>query len=104
MYFLGALAEWLKGHPQYLPAVMNYIVPCLSIPKLSPSAASAFSDICDTCRDSLTDELNSLMHVYSSMANSMIEVRFIALFHVVINHSSISSLARYHAKSGRISC
>ncbi|KAI8142327.1 armadillo-type protein [Fennellomyces sp. T-0311] len=58
----GSLAEWLKIHPEFLPAVMNYIVPCLSIPRLSLSAATAFSDICDTCRESLTDALDSLMH------------------------------------------
>ncbi|KAI9488680.1 armadillo-type protein [Zychaea mexicana] len=58
----GALAEWLKIHPEFLPPVMNYIVPCLSVQRLSMSAATAFSDICDTCRESLTDALDSLMH------------------------------------------
>ncbi|KAI9244489.1 armadillo-type protein [Phascolomyces articulosus] len=62
LLLMGSLAEWLKLHPEFLPPVMNYIVPCLSVPRLSMSAASAFSDICDTCRESLTDELESLMH------------------------------------------
>ncbi|KAI9314639.1 armadillo-type protein [Dichotomocladium elegans] len=70
---IGSLAEWLKVHPDYLPAVMNYLVPCLSIPRLSLPAASSFSDICDTCRESLTSELDNLMHVYNSMANSVVE-------------------------------
>ncbi|KAG2223171.1 hypothetical protein INT45_011517 [Circinella minor] len=69
----GSLAEWLKVHPEFLAPIMNYIVPCLSISRLAMSAASAFSDICDICRESLTGELDSLMHVYGAMANSMIE-------------------------------
>lgn len=73
-FFLGSLAEWLKVHPQYLGSVMNYIVPCLSDPQLAPSASSAFADICDTCRNSLVNELNSLMHVYAAMSNSNIKV------------------------------
>ncbi|KAG0181559.1 hypothetical protein DFQ29_007920 [Apophysomyces sp. BC1021] len=68
LLLMGSLAEWLKKHPEFLPSVMNFIVPCLSSPKLAPAAASAFADICDTCRGSLIDELDSLMHVYGAMA------------------------------------
>lgn len=75
----GSLSEWLKLHSDFLPAVMNYIVPCLSISKLSACAASAFSDICDTCRQFLVGDLDSMMHVYGAMASSMIEVRRIYL-------------------------
>ncbi|KAL0078469.1 armadillo-type protein [Phycomyces blakesleeanus] len=70
---MGSLAEWLKKHPQFLAPVMNYLVPCLSIPKLAPSAASAFSDICDACRNSLVDDLDSLMNIYNAMSHSQIE-------------------------------
>ncbi|CAO3608182.1 unnamed protein product [Cunninghamella blakesleeana] len=70
---MGALAEWLKGHPQYLVPIMNYIVPRLGEPKLSFNAASAFSNICDVCRESLIDGLDSLMHVYGTTASSSIE-------------------------------
>lgn len=52
---------------------MNYIAPCLSDPLLAPSASSAFADICDTCRESLVDELDSLMHVYVAMSSSGIK-------------------------------
>ncbi|ORY96414.1 armadillo-type protein, partial [Syncephalastrum racemosum] len=72
LLLLGSLAEWLKVHPTFLPAVMNYIVPCLSVSKLAPSAAKAFSDMCDTCRESLVGDLDSLMHVYGAMARSCI--------------------------------
>ena len=112
----GSLAEWLKIHPDFLPPVMNYIVPCLSIPRLSMSAASAFSDICDICRESLTSELDSLMHVYGAMANSMIEV-FICLYQfdftfTFVNLCGNSKLinntlfftVKYYAKSSRIRC
>ncbi|KAI9018038.1 armadillo-type protein, partial [Phycomyces nitens] len=75
---MGALAEWLKKHPQFLAPVMNYLVPCLSIPKLAPSAASAFSDICDACRNSLVDDLDSLMNIYNAMSHSQIEAKSIA--------------------------
>lgn len=51
---------------------MNYIVPCLSDPHLAPAASSAFADICDTCRESLVDELDGLMHVYAAMTSSNI--------------------------------
>ena len=77
IYKLGALAEWLKGHPQYLVPIMNYIVPRLGDPKLSFYAASAFSNICDICRESLIDGLDSLMHVYGTTAASSIEVKII---------------------------
>jgi hypothetical protein len=60
-------------HPQFLGSVMNYIVPCLSDSQLAPAASSAFADICDTCRESLVDELEGLMHVYVAMANSNIK-------------------------------
>ncbi|KAI7898107.1 armadillo-type protein [Cokeromyces recurvatus] len=62
LLLMGSLSEWLKGHPEFLSPVMNYIVPCLSNPQLALSASSAFSDICDTCRESLVHELQSLMH------------------------------------------
>lgn len=73
LLLMGSLSEWLKVHPQFLGSVMNYIAPCLSDPHLAPSASSAFADICDTCRESLVDELDSLMHVYVAMASSGIK-------------------------------
>ncbi|KAL9558404.1 hypothetical protein MBANPS3_000904 [Mucor bainieri] len=72
LILMGSLAEWLKAHPQYLGSVMNYIVPCLSDTHLAPAASSAFADICDTCRESLVDELDGLMHVYAAMTSSHI--------------------------------
>lgn len=73
LLLMGSLSEWLKTHPEFLGSVMNYIVPCLSDPQLAPSASSAFADICDTCRESLVNELTSLMHVYGAMSNSHIK-------------------------------
>lgn len=73
LLLMGSLAEWLKAHPEFLGSVMNYIAPCLSDSQLAPAASSAFADICDTCRESLVDELDSLMHVYVAMANSHIK-------------------------------
>lgn len=73
LILMGSLAEWLKAHPQYLGSVMNYIVPCLSDPQLAPAASSAFADICDTCRESLVEELDGLMHVYAAMTSSNIK-------------------------------
>ncbi|KAI9309551.1 armadillo-type protein [Cunninghamella echinulata] len=70
---MGALAEWLKGHPQFLAPVMNYIVPRLGEPKLSFYAASAFSNICDICRESLKDGLDSLMNIYGTTAASIMK-------------------------------
>ncbi|CAO3600466.1 unnamed protein product [Absidia cylindrospora] len=70
---IGSLAEWLKGHSQYLVPTMNYVVPCLGSPSLAFYAASAFSKICDTCRGSLVDNLDSLMHVYGTTAASKID-------------------------------
>ncbi|KAG1452434.1 hypothetical protein G6F55_008680 [Rhizopus delemar] len=70
---LGSLSEWLKLHPQYLGAVMNYIVPCLSDTRLAQSASTSFAEICDHCRESLVNELDSLMQVYVTMANSHIK-------------------------------
>ncbi|KAI8988860.1 armadillo-type protein [Pilobolus umbonatus] len=63
LLLMGSLSEWLKSHPQFLGFVMNYIVPSLSDPQLAPSASIAFSDICDTCREFLVDELETLMHM-----------------------------------------
>jgi hypothetical protein len=73
LLLMGSLAEWLKVHPQFLNSVMNYIAPCLSNPQLAPAASSAFADICDTCRESLVNELESLMHVYAAMTSSHIK-------------------------------
>ncbi|KAI9468486.1 MAG: armadillo-type protein [Benjaminiella poitrasii] len=73
LLLIGSLSEWLRKHPEFLSSVMNYIVPCLSNPQLALSASSAFSDICDTCRESLVNELQSLMHVYGAMVNSNIK-------------------------------
>jgi hypothetical protein len=73
LLLMGSLAEWLKKHSQFLGSVMNYIAPCLSDSQLAPAASSAFADICDTCRESLVDELESLMHVYAAMSNSHIK-------------------------------
>ncbi|KAG2210956.1 hypothetical protein INT47_000116, partial [Mucor saturninus] len=73
LLLMGSLSEWLKTHAQYLGSVMNYIAPCLSNPQLAPAASSAFADICDTCRESLVDELESLMHVYAAMTSSQIK-------------------------------
>jgi ubiquinone biosynthesis protein Coq4 len=53
---------------------MNYIVPCLGSPNLAFCAATAFATICDTCRGSLVDDLDSLMHVYGNTAAAKIEV------------------------------
>ncbi|KAI8362594.1 armadillo-type protein [Blakeslea trispora] len=63
LLLMGSLADWLKVHPQFLGPVMNYIVPCLSDRSLALAASSAFSDICDNCRESLVNELDNLMHV-----------------------------------------
>ncbi|KAF7724113.1 hypothetical protein EC973_001297 [Apophysomyces ossiformis] len=68
LLLMGSLAEWFKKHSEFLPSLMNFIVPCLSSPKLAPAAAAAFADICDTCRNSLIGELDNLMHVYGAMA------------------------------------
>jgi hypothetical protein len=73
LLLMGSLSEWLKTHSQFLGSVMNYIAPCLSNPQLAPAASSAFADICDTCRESPVDELESLMHVYAAMTNSQIK-------------------------------
>ncbi|KAI8335318.1 armadillo-type protein [Chlamydoabsidia padenii] len=70
---IGSLSEWLKGHSQFLVPTMNYIVPCLGAPKLALCAASSFALICDTCRGSLIDDLDSLMLVYGNTAASRIE-------------------------------
>ncbi|KAI8096689.1 armadillo-type protein [Halteromyces radiatus] len=70
----GSLAEWLKGRSEFLIPALNYIVPCLSSPKLASYAASAFSNICDICRESLIDDLDSLMHVYSTTSAARIDV------------------------------
>jgi hypothetical protein len=69
---LGALSEWLHSHPEYLNSTMNYIVPCLSDAALAPAASSAFSDICDNCRQELVGELDTLMNVYTAMSKSHI--------------------------------
>ncbi|RCH82066.1 hypothetical protein CU098_001352, partial [Rhizopus stolonifer] len=69
----GSLSEWLKLHPEYLGSVLNYIVPCLSDVRLSSSASLAFAEICNHCRESLVNELNTLMQVYASMANTHIQ-------------------------------
>ncbi|KAI8970253.1 armadillo-type protein [Mycotypha africana] len=76
LLLMGSFSEWLKSNPQLLNPIMNYIVPCLSNPNLAPAATSSFSDICDNCRESLVDELESLMHVYVAMANSSIKSIF----------------------------
>ncbi|KAI8372980.1 armadillo-type protein [Radiomyces spectabilis] len=73
LLLIGSLSEWLKNHPSFLPSVMNYIVPCLSLPRLAPAAASAFADICDACRESLLEALQNLMHVYGAMSSSNID-------------------------------
>jgi hypothetical protein len=52
---------------------MNYIVPCLSDAALAPAASSAFSDICDNCRQELVGELDTLMNVYTAMSKSHIK-------------------------------
>ncbi|KAI8890957.1 ARM repeat-containing protein [Backusella circina FSU 941] len=70
---MGSLSEWLHSHPEFLNSIMNYIVPCLSDPVLAPSASSAFSDICDTCRQELVGELDTLMNVYAAMSKSHIK-------------------------------
>ncbi|KAI8375089.1 armadillo-type protein [Choanephora cucurbitarum] len=76
LLLMGSLADWLKVHPQFLGPVMNYIVPCLSDRSLALAASSAFSDICDNCRESLVNELDNLMHVYAAMSKSQIKVNF----------------------------
>ncbi|ORX49415.1 hypothetical protein DM01DRAFT_1363853 [Hesseltinella vesiculosa] len=70
---LGSLADWLNEHPQYLVSAMNFIVPCMGEPRLSMQAANSFANICNTCRASLIDNLDSLMAVYGSTSASTME-------------------------------
>lgn len=46
---LGCLADWFKGRPDILTAVLPMILDNLSQPHLSASAALAFRDICGEC-------------------------------------------------------
>ncbi|KAI9269954.1 armadillo-type protein [Sporodiniella umbellata] len=69
----GSFSEWLKPHPELLSPVMNYIAPCLSDTTLAPVASTAFSEICNDCRESLVGDLDTLMQIYATMAKSNIK-------------------------------
>ncbi|KAI7866589.1 armadillo-type protein, partial [Spinellus fusiger] len=89
---MGSLSEWLNQHPQLLAQIMNYLVPCLSVPKLALSAASTFSDICDACREPLTDELDNLINTYNFNVKQKVVVSIANVIQVLPPDIAISPI------------
>ncbi|RHZ79420.1 hypothetical protein Glove_146g38 [Diversispora epigaea] len=61
---IGSYAEWLKRHPEYIFSALNYLVSGLSDPETSSVSALSFKEVCDTCRESLVNEIDSLINMY----------------------------------------
>lgn len=66
----GSYADFFERHSQFLPAVLNYLFTTLSASSLARNASKSISQLCSSCRDTLTGEISTFMYQYDLFANS----------------------------------
>jgi len=68
---IGAFGKWLNGHPQYLGALLDYVVKGLGMPKEQGGlvAAEALQDLCDDCSEHMASpqQLQGMMQIYGNI-------------------------------------
>ena len=66
---IGSYAEWLNENPDFLFPSINYIMASLNEPGLSSSAATAFKDVCELCRNHLVNVVETMVNAYLSLGS-----------------------------------
>ncbi|RIA97689.1 armadillo-type protein [Glomus cerebriforme] len=61
---IGSYADWFKSNPRFVLPALNYLIPALSDIELALTAATAFKEVCDVCRDSLISGIEDLVKIY----------------------------------------
>lgn len=67
---IGSYADFFERHSDFLPAVLNYLFTTLSAPSLARNASKSISQLCLSCRDTLTGELSTFLYQYEVFMNS----------------------------------
>lgn len=60
-------APWFKHNKANLLQAVQYVVGLLDSPSTCQAAASALSNLCDACRNDLTDHVGSFAQLVSSL-------------------------------------
>ncbi|CAG8458064.1 10209_t:CDS:10 [Paraglomus brasilianum] len=69
LVLIGSYAEWLNENPDFLFPSINYIMASLNEPGLSSSAATAFKDVCELCRNHLVNVVETMVNAYLSLGS-----------------------------------
>ncbi|CAG8504703.1 10566_t:CDS:10 [Paraglomus occultum] len=69
LVLIGSYAEWLNENPDFLLPAINYIMASLNEPGLSFSAATAFKDVCELCRNHLVNVVENMVNAYLSLGS-----------------------------------
>ncbi|XP_031340028.1 transportin-3-like isoform X1 [Photinus pyralis] len=74
---LGELCEWIERHPATLDLVLNFLVCCLSQPRIGGASATALQNICAACNDHMPRHIPVLLQLLGqidtlAIANSAI--------------------------------
>ena len=81
---IGSYAEWLNENPDFLLPAINYIMASLNEPGLSSSAATAFKDVCELCRNHLVNIVENMVNAYLSLGSHVQVKSFKALLRVIL--------------------
>lgn len=65
---LGAYDEYIRQHAEFLPDTLRFLFASLETPDFVASAARSISELCSTCRNSLTGELEGFINHYNNFA------------------------------------
>lgn len=61
---LGELCEWIDNHPQYLEAILNFLLHALRQKSgLASAAANSLQLICSHCKRHMVNHINGLMDI-----------------------------------------
>ena len=64
---VGELGDWINHHPEYLEAILNWLLYGLREPKLASQAANSLSNICSQCQKQMTQHFTPLVHILNSL-------------------------------------
>ncbi|KAM3417175.1 hypothetical protein BST61_g5436 [Cercospora zeina] len=65
---LGSYGAYIERHAEFLPDTLRFLFASLENPGLYLSAAKSIAELCSTCRNSLTGELDGFLAQYNNFA------------------------------------
>lgn len=66
---IGKYDDFFKRHTQYLAQALTFLFQAITVPNLAQTASKSILSLCDSCRQSLTQELGAFVQQYNALTS-----------------------------------